>query len=74
MKELCILQDIILNQARREKSPVQVKLINGEILVGTIRGFDGETLILDIKEDQIMIYKTNIIYLQTETPVLKDMP
>jgi host factor-I protein len=73
MKEL-ILQDIILNQARREKSPVQVKLINGEILVGTIRGFDGETLILDIKEDQIMIYKTNIIYLQTETPVLKDMP
>lgn len=73
MKEL-ILQDIILNQARREKSPVQVKLINGEILVGTIRGFDGETLILDIKEDQIMIYKTNIISLQTETPVLKDMP
>jgi host factor-I protein len=73
MKEL-ILQDIILNQARREKSPVQVKLINGDTLIGTIRGFDNETLIIDIKDDQLMIYKNNIIYLQTETPVLKDLP
>ncbi|MDD4003364.1 MAG: RNA chaperone Hfq [Clostridia bacterium] len=73
MKEL-ILQDIILNQARREKSPVQVKLINGDLLIGTIRGFDNETLILDIQDDQIMIYKNSIIYLQTDTPVLKDLP
>jgi host factor-I protein len=73
MKEL-ILQDIILNQARREKSMVNVKLINGDILQGTIRGFDGDTLIIDDKDEQIMIYKTNIIYVKTATPVLKDMP
>jgi len=72
MKEL-ILQDIILNQARREKSIVNIKLISGEFLSGTIRGFDAETLIIDVKDEQLMIYKTNIIYVKTETPVLKDM-
>ena len=72
MKEL-ILQDIILNQARREKSIVNIKLISGEFLSGTIRGFDAETLIIDVIDEQLMIYKTNIIYVKTETPVLKDM-
>lgn len=73
MKEL-ILQDIILNQARREKSIVTVKLTNGDTIYGTIRGFDAETLIIDDKEDQLMIYKTNILFVKTETPVLRDMP
>lgn len=73
MKEL-ILQDIILNQARREKSIVSIKLINGDVLSGTIRGFDGETLIIDDKDQQTMIYKNNIMFVQTATPVLKDMP
>lgn len=72
MKEL-ILQDIILNQARREKSIVTIKLVGGEILSGTIRGFDGVTLIIDDKDEQIMIYKNNILFVKTETPVLKDM-
>jgi len=72
MKPL-VLQDIILNQARREKSIVSIKLINGDNLSGSIRGFDEETLIIDVGEEQIMIYKNNIMFVQTATPVLKDM-
>ncbi|NLK16925.1 MAG: RNA chaperone Hfq [Clostridiales bacterium] len=73
MKEL-ILQDIILNQARREKSKVTVKLVSGDIITGTIRGFDANTLIIDDEDRQIMLYKKNILYVQPSTPVLKDMP
>lgn len=72
MKEL-ILQDIILNQVRREKSVINIKLVNGDNLSGTIRGFDGETLIIDDKQQQTMIYKYNIMYVCTEKPVLRDM-
>lgn len=72
MKDL-VLQDIILNQARRDKSPISVKLVNGDNLTGTIRGFDAETLIIDDKDRQIMLYKENIMYVITETPVLKDL-
>ena len=72
MKDL-ILQDIILNQVRREKSVISIKLVNGDNLSGTIRGFDGETLIIDDNHQQTMIYKNTIMYVNTETPVLKDM-
>lgn len=73
MSEL-ILQDIILNQVRRDKSIATIKLINNEILLGIIRGFDAETIIIDIEADkkQIMLYKCNIISVTPKKPILKD--
>lgn len=71
MKEL-VLQDIILNQVRRDKSIISIKLINSDIISGTIRGFDSETIIVDTDKSQIMIYKSNILFLNTDIPVLKD--
>lgn len=68
-----ILQDIILNQARRDKIKVKIVLCNSAIIQGTVRGFDNFTIIIDIDEKvQTMIYKYNIISITPETPILID--
>ncbi|MBR2583689.1 MAG: RNA chaperone Hfq [Oscillospiraceae bacterium] len=51
------LQDLFLNQARKEKTAVTMFLMNGFQLRGVIRGFDGFTVILDSDGKQQMIYK-----------------
>ena len=51
------LQDIFLNQARREKQMVTMFLINGFQLRGTVRGFDNFTVVLETEGKQQLIYK-----------------
>lgn len=51
------LQDYFLNQARRERTPVTVFLMNGFQLRGIIRGFDAFVVIVDSEGKQQMIYK-----------------
>ena len=41
------LQDLILNQARRDRSMVTVFLMNGFQLHGVVKGCDSFTLVLD---------------------------
>mgnify|MGYP004666187829 CR=1 FL=1 len=51
------LQDIFLNQVRREKQVVTMFLMNGFQMYGTVKGFDGFTVILDSDGKQQLIYK-----------------
>ena len=51
------LQDLFLNQARKEKMPVTVFLMNGFQIKGYVRGFDNFIVILDSDGRQQMIYK-----------------
>lgn len=51
------LQDTFLNQARRERMPVTVFLMNGFQLRGVIRGFDAFAVLVDSEGRQQMIYK-----------------
>lgn len=51
------LQDIFLNQVRREKQVVTMFLMNGFQMHGTVKGFDGFTVILDSDGKQQLIYK-----------------
>ena len=51
------LQDFFLNQARRERTPVTVFLMNGFQLRGTVRGFDAFVVVVDTDGRQQMIYK-----------------
>lgn len=51
------LQDVFLNQARKDKIPVTFYLTNGFQFKGTIRGFDGFTVILDCDGKQNLVYK-----------------
>ena len=57
MQKLQNLQDIFLNQARRERMPVTLFLMNGFQLRGIIRGFDAFVVIVDSDGKQQMIYK-----------------
>ena len=56
MKQLN-LQDVFLNQARREKITVTIYLTNGFQFKGVVRGFDSFTVILDCEGRQNMVYK-----------------
>jgi len=57
MQKQSNLQDIFLNQARREKMQVTVFLTNGFQLKGYVRGFDSFTVILESDGRQQLIYK-----------------
>ena len=66
------LQDLFLNQARKEKLAVTMFLMNGFQLRGVIRGFDGFTVILDSEGRQQMIYKHAISTVVPARPVPLD--
>jgi len=63
------LQDLFLNQARKEKLAVTMFLMNGFQLRGVIRGFDGFTVILDSEGKQQMIYKHAISTVVPAKPI-----
>jgi len=64
-KATIILQDVFLNQIRKEHIPVTVHLTNGFQLRGLIKGFDNFVVILESEGKQMMIYKHAI---STVTP------
>lgn len=60
------LQDVFLNQARKEKLPVTIYITNGFQFKGIVKGFDNYTVILDTDGRQNLIYKHAI---STITPL-----
>ena len=51
------LQDVFLNQVRKEHIIVVIYLTNGFQLKGIVKGFDNFTVILDSEGKQQLIYK-----------------
>jgi len=64
------LQDIFLNQARKDKLNVTMFLMNGFQLHGLIRGFDGFTVVLDTDGKQQLIYKHAISTVVPPRPIM----
>ncbi|NFO98798.1 RNA chaperone Hfq [Clostridium botulinum] len=64
------LQDLFLNNARRNKVPVIIYLTNGFQLNGLVQGFDNFTIILDNDGKQMMIYKHAVSTIIPTTPIL----
>lgn len=64
------LQDIFLNNARRNKIPLTVHLLNGFQLKGYVKGFDSFTVILDCDNKQMMVYKHSISTITPLKPIL----
>lgn len=60
------LQDVFLNQARKEHIPVTIYITNGFQFKGIVKGFDNYTVILDSDGRQNLIYKHAI---STITPL-----
>ena len=63
------LQDIYLNQMRRDKTVVTMFLMNGFQMHGTVKGFDGFTVILDSDGKQQLIYKHAISTIVPPHPI-----
>lgn len=51
------LQDVFLNQVRKEHITITIYLVNGFQLRGNVRGFDNYTIILDNDGKQQLVYK-----------------
>ncbi len=51
------LQDVFLNQLRRDKVQVTLFLVNGFQIKGIIKGFDNFVLVMEVEGNQQIIYK-----------------
>lgn len=57
MKNNFNLQDVFLNQVRKDNVSITIFLINGFQLKGQVKGFDNYTIVLDTEGKQQLIYK-----------------
>ena len=57
MNKMMNLQDIFLNQARKEKIVVTVFLTKGYQFKGIVKGFDSYVVIMDCDGKQNLVYK-----------------
>ena len=62
-------QDQFLNQARRERTPLTVFLMNGFQMRGIVTGFDPFVILLQSDGKQQMIYKHAVSTMTPLTPV-----
>ena len=62
-------QDVILNEVRKEHTPVTLFLMNGFQLKGIVTGFDSFIVVLSSEGRQQMIYKHAISTLVPLQPV-----
>ena len=57
MKSSINLQDIFLNQVRKERLPITIYLVNGFQIKGLVKGFDSYIIVIESDGKQQMIYK-----------------
>lgn len=67
------LQDIFLNQVRKDGIPVTIHLVNGFQIKGAVRGFDNFVIMVDTMGKQQMIYKHAISTI-TPAQTVKTLP
>lgn len=63
------LQDVFLNQARKEKVGVTIFLMNGYQFKGIVNGFDSFIVILDCEGKQNIVYKHAISTISPSRPI-----
>lgn len=57
MQKSMNLQDVFLNQVRKDRIPVTIFLTNGYQFKGVVKGFDNFTVILESDGKQDLVYK-----------------
>lgn len=63
------LQDVFLNQARKERVAVTIFLMNGYQFKGIVKGFDSYIVILDCEGKQNVVYKHAISTISPSRPI-----
>lgn len=61
------VQDIFLNQIRRDCSLIDVEFVSGGRIKGSVKGFDDFTVIVDTKLGQQLLYKHSIAAIRTDS-------
>ncbi len=69
MQKIINLQDVFLNQVRKDKTPVTIYLTNGFQFKGSVKGFDNFTVILESDGKQNLVYKHAISTIIPARPV-----
>jgi host factor-I protein len=69
MNKAINLQDVFLNQVRKEKVPVTVYLTNGFQFKGIVKGFDTYSIIVDSEGKQELIFKHAVSTIMPIKPV-----
>lgn len=69
MKTQINLQDVFLNQVRKDKITITIFLVNGFQIKGQVTGFDSYTVVLDSEGKQQVIYKHAISTIVPASPV-----
>ena len=69
MNKMMNLQDVFLNQARKEKILVTIILMNGFQFKGIVKGFDSYIVILECNGEQTLVYKHAISTLKPTRPI-----
>ena len=63
------LQDVFLNQARKERIGVTIFLTNGFQFKGVVKGFDSYTVIIDADGKQELVFKHAISTIVPAKPI-----
>ena len=63
------LQDVFLNQARKEHISVTIFLTNGFQFKGLVKGFDNFTVVLESEGKQQLVYKHAISTIVPHKPI-----
>ena len=66
------LQDLFLNQVRKEKSQVTIYLTNGYQFKGKVVSFDAFTILMTSEGKQMLVYKHAISTITPLTPMTVD--
>jgi len=56
-KNMVVLQDVFLNQIRKDQIQVTIHLCNGFQIKGIVKGFDNFVIMLETEGKQLMVYK-----------------
>lgn len=68
-KGIINLQEVFLNQARKDKVIVTIFLTNGFQFKGMVKGFDNFTVVLDCEGKQQLVYKHAISTIVPAKPI-----
>ena len=63
------LQDVFLNQVRKEHVQITIFLVNGFQLKGLVKGFDNYTIVLDNEGKQQLVYKHAVSTISPVRPI-----
>jgi len=63
------LQDLFLNQVRKERIPVSIYLTNGFQHRGLVKGFDNYAIMMENDGKQFLVYKHSVATITPSRPV-----